>query len=136
VQSFEVFGELESRVDLRVFLACALLTSPSTVAGAYLGQLYQRRSLCHVLRLRPWPDPTRSSMVEIAEELLLLGGGWHGRQLVFGDRRGTGQAGRGRRCHCCRGHVRIGRVCSDNSRGRRGKVGRAVVSCQVSSKSS
>ena len=36
VQRFEVLGELEGRINLRVVLACALLTSQGTVAGTYL----------------------------------------------------------------------------------------------------
>ena len=92
---------------------CALLTCQAIHLCAYLRQLDERRALCHVLRHSPWPYTPSSGMVEVAEELLLLGGGWHRRQLVLGDGRGTGQAGRSWRRHCCRGPVVT--VGSDNS---------------------
>jgi hypothetical protein len=77
-----MFGELEGRVDLR------MLSIPSPriyTRDMHLGEIYQRRTLCHVLRLGAWAYPSRRILVKVAKQLLLLGAGRDWRQLILGD---------------------------------------------------
>jgi len=76
--------------------------------AAYLGEIYQRRALRHILRLRARPYSPRCAIVEGAEELLLLlgcGDGRLGTKLVFCDGWWAGETrrtrGGWRRCHRC-----------------------------------
>ena len=48
--------------------------APSTVqpSCAHLRQIYQRWSLCHILRLGSGPYPSLGGMLEVAEQLLLF----------------------------------------------------------------
>jgi hypothetical protein len=75
VKRFEVLRQLECRF----YLAMVLIKRPSHVLLAvksetHLRQVYQWRTLGHVLSLCAWPYPSRCAMVQCAEELLLFFG--------------------------------------------------------------